>query len=135
MKKAPVIIILILALAGLVMASITDEELLDMLPGFYHDWQGDKTERLIVIADDQVFMFPGGDKHHIFLPFGEILRSLSRKGLRFGQVTHIIHNHAWPEGFSSTDRALVEALSREGFTGRFMIYYPDVRRLKTMTYR
>ena len=109
------------------------DELMDILGKVYSDYQGNDTEKLIVITDDgQPMIFESGEKHRVSLPFRDILTSLARRGKHLGQVTTMIHNHNRGQDISSDDVAVFKKLRAVGYKGSYQVYYPEKRRLKAV---
>ncbi len=107
--------------------------MLEILQKTYADRRGDKSEKLVLLIDDgQIFTFAGSDPNGFSVSLAEIIRTLARKEVSICQVTDIFHNHNNPrDGFSPTDRAPYETLSKAGIKTGFHIFYPETRRIKT----
>lgn len=112
----------------------TEAEVLEILRKAYVDWQGDKSEKLVLLADDgQVFTFAGSNQSSVSISLVGIIRTLARKEVSIWQVTDIFHNHNNPrDGFSATDEALFESLRKAGIKAGFHVFYPETRRIKTL---
>jgi len=112
----------------------TEAQMTEILVGIFSDWQGDKTEKLILVTDvGGVFVFKGTGTHEISISLTEIIRTLARKETSIWQITDVFHNHNNPrEGFSQSDRALAETLERVGIKAGFHIFYPENRRIKSL---
>jgi hypothetical protein len=60
----------------------------------------------------------------------EIEYYLDRADSDLGSAKYIIHNHLTPRRWSMTDRKFYHKLRKEGFKGRFILYFPWCRSLK-----
>jgi len=109
-------------------------EILEILHKAYSDWQGDRSEKLVLLIDDgQAFTFAGSDPNGLSISLIEIIRTLAHKKISIWQVTDIFHNHNNPrDGFSPTDRALFDTLRKAGINAGFHIFYPENRRIRTL---
>jgi hypothetical protein len=112
----------------------SEVEVLEILHKAYADWQGDWSEKLVLVIDDgQTFTFAGSNQNSVSISLVEIIRTLARKEVSIWQVTDIFHNHNNPrDGFSPTDQALFETLSKAGIKAGFHIFYPETRRIRTL---
>ena len=110
-----------------------EREAVEILVKAYADCQGDRTERLVVLAEDgQVFTFGGKTENYFSVTLNEIIRELARKELSIWQITDIFHNHNNPKDvFSVADKAAWESLRKAGIKAGFHIFYPETRRIKT----
>ena len=142
-RAVSALLLLIILGAGLAVGRPTDEkrygpyseaEIVDVLRKVFSDWQGDKTEKLVAIAEDgQVFPFQGTGPNAISVSLVDIIRTLAHKKISIWQVTDIFHNHNNPrDGFSATDQALFDMLRKAGIKAGFHIFYPENRRIRTL---
>ena len=60
----------------------------------------------------------------------EIEHYLARVNSDLGSAKYIIHNHLTPRRWSLTDKKFYHKLRKEGFKGRFILYFPWCRSLK-----
>jgi hypothetical protein len=115
-------------------AAAAEGSLEGILRQAFADWTGDKAERLVLIsAAGQAFVFNSGDKNQVRLSLGELLRTLSRQGVKLEEISDVIHSHNEKSAsFSEDDLALFRILRSYGFRGAFRIYYPETRRILTL---
>jgi len=136
MKKAIVLFLVVLALAGLSWAQVlkepyTNRQLYELLNKVFYNWLGDKSEKLVLVtADGQSFVFPG-DPAKVSVETHTIILALARKGQSFKTVTNIIHNHARGVGFNEKDLTALQVFKKLGFVGKFQIFYPETGKIKT----
>ena len=62
----------------------------------------------------------------------EIEHYLDRADSDLGSAKYIIHNHLTPSRWSMTDKKFYHKLRKQGFRGRFILYFPWCRSLKYM---
>jgi len=136
MKKAIVLFLVVLALAGLSWAQAlkepyTNKQLYELLNKVFYNWLGDKSEKLVfVTADGQLFVFPG-DPAGVSVETHTIILTLARKGQGFKAVTNIVHNHSRGVGFNEKDVIALKVFEKLGFVGKFQIFYPETGKIKT----
>jgi hypothetical protein len=124
---------ILLAAAAAAGAEAPPAQLAAKLEAAFSDWTGDKAERLVLIpATGQPFIFSTGDKAHVSLSLGQLLRTLSRRGTKLEEISDVVHSHNDRRGFSQEDLALCRLLRSYGFRGAFRIYYPETRRIRTL---
>ncbi len=111
----------------------SEAEVQEILHKAYADWQGDRSEKLVLLIDDgQAFTFAGSNPNGLSVSLVEIIRTLARKEISIWQVTDIFHNHNNPrDGFSQTDLVLSDTLQKAGIKAGFHIFYPETRRIKS----
>ena len=142
-RRIPAFLLLLSLWTGLAAAAPSKEkqygpcseaEVLEILHKAFADWQGNRSEKLVLLVEDgQTFTFAGSGPNSISVSLVEIIRTLARKEVSIWQVTDIFHNHNNPrDGFSPTDRALFETLRKAGIKAGFHIFYPETRRIKTL---
>ncbi len=111
----------------------TKEQMTENLAKVFIDWQGDKSEKLVLVAEDgQLFTFGGNDPNAVAVTLPVMIRTLAKKGLSIWQVTDIFHNHNDKKTFSPTDTALRNNLRKAGIKAKFHIFYPETRRINTL---
>lgn len=104
-----------------------------LLKNEYSDWQGNKEEKIIFFCEDgQIVRFFGG-QNKISIRLADLIRTLARNGNSLASVQAIAHNHKWPDDFSEEDKELFRILKRYGFSGRFLVYYPEECRIRELT--
>jgi hypothetical protein len=62
----------------------------------------------------------------------EIKHYLDRVDSDLGSIKYIIHNHLTPHRWSQADKKFYHKLRKEGFRGRFILYFPWCRSLRNM---
>lgn len=111
-----------------------DKEIIQILKKEYSDWQGNRSEKLIIFCQDgQIFRFSNNNQNRVSIRLADIIRTLARNGNSLASVSVITHNHKWPDDFSEEDRSLLITLRKYGFRGRFLVYYPERRLVKELT--
>ena len=110
------------------------EQMTENLVKAFADWQGDKSEKLILVAETgQLFTFTANDKNSVGVTLPVIIRRLAKEGLSIWQVTDIFHNHNERQHtFSPTDLALRDNLRKAGIKAKVHIFYPETRRINTL---
>ena len=110
------------------------EQMTENLAKVFSDWQGDKTEKLVLVAENgQMFEFTSGSKNDVGVTLPVIIRRLAKEGLSIWQVTDIFHNHNEKQHtFSPTDLALRDNLRKAGIKAKVHIFYPETRRINTL---
>jgi len=63
-------------------------------------------------------------------PISLMVEAIIKSGRRIEDITHCVHNHFTPRGFTSGDMDARHYLARKGFAGVFGIYYPASERFK-----
>jgi len=114
-------------------AFYTEDELTEVLKGVFAGWPGDKSEKLVFIAEDgQVIVIGNRDPKRVTTTILDIVKALARKGQHLGTITNVIHNHERKVAINEKDMAACKVLRKAGFKGRFQVYYPESWRLKTL---
>ena len=110
------------------------DQVTEHLTKAFGDWQGDKTERLVLVADNgQIFTFTSGSKNEVGVTMPVIIRRLAKEGLSIWQVTDIFHSHnEKQQTFSPTDLAMRDGLRKAGIKAKVHIFYPETRRINTL---
>jgi hypothetical protein len=105
--------------------------IMDNLSKIYSDYQGNDTEKLIVVTDDRdTIVFERGGKNRVSVPLREILIELAHRGKSLRNVVAMIHNHNRGYEKSPEDSITYRKLWNIGFRGSYQIYDPQKRRLK-----
>ena len=109
------------------------DQMTENLSKVFADWQGDKSEKLVLVAETgQMFTFGGKDKNAVAVTLPVMIRTLAKEGLSIWQVTDIFHNHNDKTTFSPTDVTLRDNLRKAGIKAKFHIFYPETRRINTL---
>ncbi len=112
----------------------TKDQMTEHLTKAFSDWQGNKEEKLVLVADNgQIFEFTSGKKNEVGVTLPVIIRRLAKEGLSIWQVTDVFHNHnEKQQSFSPTDLALRDGLRKAGIKAKVHIFYPETRRINTL---
>lgn len=102
-----------------------------VLAKVYSDFEGDPAEKMVFIVGDGTMFVVKGGGNEINIPLGDVIRRLARRGKNLGDLVAIIHSHRRGLDFSPTDTELLKKLRAVGFQGRFQIFNPENRRLRT----
>jgi len=109
---------------------------LNDLPGLltktYSDFEGDRSEKMMVLTNDGKMLIFKGDKHGVNVSLGDIVRQLAYNGKSLADVSTMIHNHYDKKVFSPTDRAVYKKLKEIGYAGKYQVYQPQTTRLETL---
>jgi len=113
------------------------EQMTENLVKVFADWQGDKSEKLVLVAETgQMFTFTANDKNSVGVTLPVIIRRLAKEGLSIWQVTDVFHSHNEKQHtFSPTDLALRDRLRKAGIKAKVHIFYPETRRINTLEER
>jgi hypothetical protein len=114
-------------------ADIDLENIPDSLSKIYSDWQGNPSEKLLVITNDgKLLTFGSSEQHQVKASLADVIRQLAYNNKKLSDVAYMIHNHNKSEKFSPIDKKVYKTLKGYGFSGKFQAYYPETKRLKTL---
>ncbi len=119
---------------GATFGPFNKDQVTEHLAKAFSDWQGNKEEKLVLVADNgQIFTFTSGKKNEVGVTLPVIIRRLAKEGLSIWQVTDVFHSHnEKQQSFSPTDLALRDGLRKAGIKARVHIFYPETRRINTL---